>query len=140
MVENGRMGVFTANRKYPRVDVNQPAVLTVRVPDQALAHRVPVAIKSISCEGVGVALADTRYRLERRATVTMHFDVDGRHFEIPGQVVWVTPASAQGKPDVGVRFTLALAPNEMRQSYAHWIVNLLRRQGSPTAPPFPSRS
>jgi Tfp pilus assembly protein PilZ len=132
------MGVFTANRKYPRADVNQPGVLTVRIPDQALAHRVPVAIRSISCEGVGIALTDTRYRLERRATVTMHFDVDGKHFEIPGQVVWVTPASGAGKPDVGVRFTLALAPLEMRQSYAHWIVNLLRRQG--TSAPTPQRS
>jgi Tfp pilus assembly protein PilZ len=134
------MGVFTASRKYPRVDVNQPGVLTVRVPDQLLAHRVPVAIKSISPEGVGVALTDTRYRFERRATVTMHFDVDGRHFEIPGQVVWVTPPSGQGKPDVGVRFTLALAPNEMRKSYALWIVNLLRQQGTATAPAAPSRS
>jgi hypothetical protein len=126
------MGVFTASRKYPRADVNQPGVLTVRLPDQALAHRVPVAIRSISCEGVGIALTDTRYRLERRATVTMHFDVDGKHFEIPGQVVWVAPPAVPGKPDVGVRFSLALAPVEMRTSYANWIVNLLRRQGAAT--------
>jgi hypothetical protein len=134
LADNGRMGVFTANRKYPRVDVDQPGVLTVRVPHQPLAQRVPVAIKSISPEGVGVALADTRYKLERRATVTMHFDVDGRHFEIPGQVVWVAPPATPGRPDVGVRFTLALAPHDMRKSYANWIVNLLRRQGPPAPP------
>jgi len=137
VAQTDRMGTATiTNRKYPRAGLEQPGVMTVRVPDQPLAQRVPVTIRSISPEGVGVHLQELRLRLERRASVTVHFVVEGRQFEIPGSIAWVAPApGTQSGLDLGVRFQLALVPIGMRQSYANWIVSLLRRQGSPTVPP-----
>jgi hypothetical protein len=137
VAQTDRMGTAAiTNRKYPRAGLEQPGVMTVRVPDQPLAQRIPVTIRSISPEGVGVQVDEKRLRLERRATVTMHFVVEGRQFEIPGSIAWVAPAAnPQSRMDVGVHFQLALVPIGMRQSYANWIVSLLRRQGSPTVPP-----
>ena len=130
------MSNAAVNRKYPRADVDQRGVLTVRIPDKNVTHRVPVAIRQISCEGVGLVFLDEGCPVERRDMVTMDFKVDSLHFEIPGLIAWVAPRkSRSGQLDLGIRFQLALVPNETRQAYARWIVELLRRQGAQSQPP-----
>jgi hypothetical protein len=125
------MGLTPVNRKYPRATIDQPGVMTVRSSDQRLPNRkVAVAIRSISPEGVGLALQNDRPPLERRSTVVMDFRVDGHHFEIPGQIVWVASNPAQRGPlDVGIRFQLAAVTNDTRLAYARWVVDYLRKRG-----------
>ncbi len=126
------MGNATVNRKYPRAGIDQAGVMTVRGADQ---RRLRVAIRSISCEGVGVALLDPRCPLERRAMVTVDFRVDGNHFEIPGLIAWVAPDASPPTPvDVGVRFQLAMVPLKTREAYARWIVAYLGKQAPHAAP------
>ncbi len=117
-------------RKYPRAEIDQPGVLSVRMPSLQETRRVPVAIRSISCEGVGLVLGSERCPLERRATVTMDFIIEGFHYQIPGLIVWVAPPTAKGPLDVGVKFQLAAVTNETRQAYARWIVSFLRSKGA----------
>jgi hypothetical protein len=91
-----------------------------------------VAIRSISPEGAGIAFSGPPCALERRSTVTMSFRVDSHTFDIPGQIVWTAGTQAARSPvEVGIRFQLAAVPNETRQAYARWIVELLRRAGAP---------
>ncbi len=113
-------------RKYPRVAFDQPADIAVRIRGERI--RIPVTIRSISCEGVGLSLApEHRQHIPRGATVILSFDADGGDFEIPGRVVWsVSPTSVPGEVDVGVRLQLELAPYVMRQAYASWIVSVLQ--------------
>lgn len=114
------------SRKSPRAPIDEPGMLTVRTREQH--RRVPVAIRSISCEGAGLALRDRAQRVERRTTIRMDFTIDGRPFEIPGLVVWVADGAApEGTLDVGVRFLLAAVTHETRQAYARWVVEILRR-------------
>jgi hypothetical protein len=129
------MGTAQANRKYPRAGVDQPGVMSFRVGEQRLERRVPVAIRSISCEGVGVSLGGERCSLDRRTVVTMEFKVDSHHFQIPGQVVWTARPGEPGQMDMGVRFQLAMVPSAMRETYARWIVGLLKRHGVQASPP-----
>ena len=112
-------------------------MMTVRSSDDKVPSlRLPVAIRSISPEGVGVSLGNERCTLERRTTVMVNFVVEGHKFEIPGQIVWVAGSKApRGPLDIGVRFTLAAVPNEIRQAYARWIVDFLRRRGVQATPP-----
>jgi len=123
-----------AQRRYPRAAINEPAHLTLRTREQN--RRLPVSIRSISPEGVGLALKDTSQALALRATVRMDFSIAGRPFEIPGVIVWVAgAAAASGGVDVGVRFLLATVTHETRQAYASWVVELLRRLGVQAQPP-----
>ena len=120
----------TVSRKYPRAAIDEPGVMTVRASDpKHPARRLSIAIRSISCEGAGLVLPEGRFPLERRSTVTMDFRAGGHRFEIPGVIVWVADSAASVPLDVGVRFVLAAVPNETRQAYAHWIVDLLQRRG-----------
>lgn len=131
------MNSTPVRRKYPRATIQEKATLTIREPVTKTASRLPVDIRSISCEGVGLKLHN-KQPLEHRSTVKMDFSIDGRRFEIPGLIVWVASAgSVPGPLDVGVRFLLAAVPHETRQAYAAWVVNLLRRQGTSPAVAVP---
>ena len=126
-----------ASRKHPRATIEEPGVITVREWNRrAPARRLQVTIRSISHEGVGLALADGRGTLDRRANATLDFKVGGRRFEIPGSIVWVAgPSAPPGPLDVGVRFVLAAVTSETREAYARWVLGLLDRQGVRMQPP-----
>lgn len=124
------MNSTPVRRKYPRATIQERGTLTIRESHTKTPSKLPVDIRSISCEGVGLKLHQ-RQPLEHRSTVRMDFSIDGRRFEIPGLVVWVANTAAEPGPlDVGIRFLLAAVPHETRQAYAAWVVNLLRRQGT----------
>jgi len=127
---NGPMSAAPPSRKFPRATITQRAVMIVRgLDDKAPKRRVTVALRSVSCEGVGVSISEP-CTVERRAPVTVDFNADGHHFEIPGLVAWVGTATVKGSPfDLGVKLQLTAATSKTRQDYAQWIVNLLRKQG-----------
>lgn len=93
---------------------------------------VGVEIRSISCEGAGVALL-TPWPVERRQRVTLDFTIDAHRFVMPGSVVWVSRRSfeelEQPGLDFGVRYQLAAVTSHDRQFYAEWIITALRHHG-----------
>jgi hypothetical protein len=126
------------SRRYPRIEIDKQAALDFRLPSRGRMEpelvRIPVAIRSISCEGVGLALCDQRWPLSCGTSVTLYFVVDSQRFEIPGRVVWLAPQQQPSPIDAGVHFQLALAGSTVRQSYATWIVDLIVRSRE-TSPP-----
>jgi hypothetical protein len=121
------MGTATQNRRYPRATIDSPGVMIVRLPGHPMPRKIPIAIRSISPEGLGVLLGET-CPIEKKAMVTIDFTVGSQHFEIPGLVAWTAPSGKpRGALDLGVRFQLAMVPNAVRQAYATWVVDFLRR-------------
>jgi hypothetical protein len=122
----------TPQRRYPRVPFDKPGQLEVRVsPRRAPTRRmhVPVTIRSISCEGVGIALREPQaLPIGRGASVTMHFSIGRYELQLPGRVAWHRDRGESTYPfDLGIRLQLELAPVEMRQAYATWIVGVIAR-------------
>ena len=99
--------------------------MEVRVAEERV--RIPMTLRSISCEGAGVVLSDRSQRVRPGTPVTVTFHSGRDKFELPGRVAWCARAE-QGSPrfDLGVRFQLAAAQHAMRQSYARWVVGLIR--------------
>lgn len=90
--------------------------------------RVPMTIRSLSCEGVGLALQSPLSVPLRRGTgVVLHFAAGDRDVVLPGQVVWFSPEPGRTF-DLGVRLQLELAEARSRQAYATWIVDVTRRE------------
>jgi len=123
-------------RRFPRLPCNRPGEMEVRLQDASFRVervRVPVVIRSISCEGVGVEIEQRKVLpLPRGAHVTIRFQVSREEMEIPGRIAWSRRAGGEGEPggaaDLGVRFHLELARRATRQAYAIWIVDQMNRQ------------
>lgn len=117
-------------RQYPRIAIDHPGSLAAKVLGNEQIT-LPVAIRSISCEGVGLVLGNRDWPLKVRAPVRVNFKIDQHHdFDLPGVIVWLAnPRDTAAPLDVGVWFQLALAANATRQTYARWIVDLLRTSG-----------
>ena len=114
-----------ANRRYPRVPVEQTAELEARVGGSR--ESFPITIRSLSCEGCGVEFRAERRRVPAGTHVTVRFgDRELGRFELPGRVAWIARDGADGPFDLGVRFHLELAQLQMRQTYARWIVSLIQ--------------
>lgn len=112
-------------RRYPRVPFEARGEMEVRGEQEPV--RIPMTVRSISCEGAGVVLADRSQRLRPGASVTLKFRSGRDRFELPGRVAWATHGEGDGQRfDLGVRFQLAAVQHAMRQSYARWVVGLIR--------------
>ena len=77
--------------------------MEVRVAEERV--RIPMTLRSISCEGAGVVLSDRSQRVRPGTPVTVTFHSGRDKFELPGRVAWCARAE-QGSPrfDLGVRF------------------------------------
>jgi hypothetical protein len=125
------MGLATARRKYPRVGLERPCDVELRMPQgrgPTRRVRVPMTIRSLSCEGAGLALQEPLPApLDRGAGVVLHFSAGDQAVILPGHVVWYSPEPGRAL-EVGVRLQLELAEARSRQAYATWIVDVTRRE------------
>ena len=64
--------------------------------------------------------------VQRGGNLRLRFPVAGQEVEIPARVMWHTRS---GETLVGLELLLALAPAATRQTYAQWIVGVLRDRG-----------
>jgi hypothetical protein len=127
-VDNGPM--TAAKRRYPRVSFQHTGTIELRVPTGPRTSslvKVPVAVKTISCEGTGLCVAQPSMRFERGASLRVFLPINEHRFEIPGRIAWVAAPSSTGAVDLGIRFQLELTENVTRQAYARWIVELITR-------------
>jgi hypothetical protein len=118
-------------RRYPRVPLDQPGEMEINVRGEPGTSgrnlRVPVTIRTVSCEGMGLALRRKDLPgVGVGATVTMRLLVGGVNVEIPGRIAWFDPREPQGRFDLGVRLQLEIARAAMRQQWAEWVVGLIR--------------
>jgi hypothetical protein len=117
-----------ANRRYPRIVTEQLGAMEIRVVTKGKVDsrvRVPISIRSLSCEGAGVMLGQP-IAVERGSAATVSFAVAGQRFELPSRIVWIaSPTQTNRQFDLGVKFQLELAQHATRQAYAQWIVEQL---------------
>jgi hypothetical protein len=127
------------NRQFPRAPFTQSASVRMRGVGASFTD-VPAIIRSISCEGCGVAL-EQPWPLTRGQRVTVSFRTESaQHFAMPGVIAWRTDAmldAANRLMDFGVRFNIAAISHHDRMAYAEWIVGVLRERGV-AAQPAPS--
>jgi len=123
--------MFVAPRKHPRLRSNHPGEVEILLPGKPGAPRklcIPVTIRSVSVEGVGVALnAHPDRPLGRGDTVTMRITSDKDPMEIPGRVAWFNDHHKY-PIHLGIHLQLEFARANMRHAYAHWVVDLSRAQ------------
>jgi len=106
---------YAVQRRFPRIPFEQAA--EIEYLDRSQGKRVvcPVALRSVACEGIGIA-ADSKLALSRRARVNVNLSIDGEVVSLPGAVAWLRDGG------LGVHLLLELAMPEIRQRWAHWIV------------------
>ena len=126
-----------SRRKYPRLPWKQKGELSFK-DDLGDPVLVPVVIRSISPEGLGLGARRDDELPPVGTRVHVSFQIGQRDIELPGRVVWRQRASTHSA--LGIRLTLALARASMRHAYASWIVDRLRRsrQGQERSRVIPS--
>ena len=110
-------------RRFPRVAYRAPGELELHsrhLDDSSETIRIPVELSSMSCDGVGLSVAD-QSNLIPGSQVTLSFVVEDGEIELPARVVWAAGARA------GLRLRLARADADARQSFANWIVPLTNK-------------
>jgi hypothetical protein len=121
--------MYVAPRRHPRIRSNHPGEVEILLPGKhGPPHRVriPVTIRSVSCEGVGLSLEGRpKRRLGRGDTVTMHLSVNEHDVELPGRVAWFNDRHKYPL-HLGIQLQLEFARTNMRHAYAHWVVKLSR--------------
>lgn len=123
--------MFVAPRKHPRLRSNHPGEVEILLPGKPGAPRkvrIPVTIRSVSSEGVGVSLNGRPERPPGRGdTVTMRIARKSDPVELPGRVAWFND---QHKYPIhlGIHLQLEFARSSMRHAFAHWVVDLSRSQ------------
>lgn len=86
--------------------------------------RLSVLIRSITCEGAGIASTDLAAVPPAGSPVELSFYVAAEPVTVPGSVVWHGRVdSVRGSMDAGIRFELELADAESARTYADWIVD-----------------
>jgi PilZ domain-containing protein len=119
-------------RRYPRVPLDQPGEMEIRIrPTPGAASRprkVPVTIRTVSCEGMGLVVRDRRdlRGIGVGTTVTMRLEAGGARVEVPGRVAWYDPRAPETRYDLGVKLHLEIARAAERQHWAEWVVGLIR--------------
>ena len=123
--------MFVAPRKHPRLRSNHPGEVEILLPGTPGSPQkmlIPVTIRSVSCEGVGVTLEKIPERpLGRGDTVTMHLSANGSSVALPGRVAWFNDHHKY-PIHLGIHLQLQFARSKMRHAYAHWVVDLSRSQ------------
>jgi len=89
---------------------------------------VPIVVRSVSPEGVSVALRRDAAAPRQGQMVSVRFLVDRRDLVLPGRVVWVE--RYEHDCHVGVRLMLELAAASSRHTYAAWIVEQVTGQAA----------
>jgi hypothetical protein len=121
-----------SQRRFPRLPINQTGELQVRVGSDGKSRRVrvPVSIRSLAPEGVGLAMVERDYLpLKRGSQVIIYVNLDGTKLELPGSVAWSNRPEQRASPfDLGIRLHLELALGTSRQTYANWVVRQLSAQ------------
>ena len=119
-------------RRYPRVSCELDGLMEVRFRGDRDHRRllVPIEIRSLSPEGAGVVLLQEERGgeplvLARDTPVTVRLRPGDVELEIPGRIAWRKENNEESPYDLGVRFQLELAPLDVRQAYARWIVGAL---------------
>lgn len=83
-----------------------------------------VLIRSITCEGVGVATTQLEAMPPAGAPIELRFYVAARPVTVPGTIAWRGHvAAAHGAMDAGIRFRFDRADPESARTYADWIVD-----------------
>ena len=109
-------------RRFPRIPFLQTGEIEIRSKDFDKV-RVPISIRTVSCEGVGLHVTQSSaIGIKRGTSVTLHFVAGDSRLEIPGRVAWATE-----ERDVGIKLQLALAGAATRHAYAAWIVDTTKR-------------
>ena len=106
---------YAVQRRFPRIPTDQAA--EIEYLDRGCNQRVKkaVSVRSIACEGIGCEAA-SQLALARKMRINVVFSVEGTTLSLPGAVAWVRGAG------LGIHLLLELAPPEIRQRWAHWIV------------------
>lgn len=106
-------------RRFRRIPVTQEAALELRRGAPA-----PVLIRSITCEGVGIAAASEASVPEVGVHVELRFYVATQSISLPGTIVWRGHvAGSRGGIDAGIHFELEHAQRASARLYADWIVD-----------------
>ncbi|HTM22982.1 MAG TPA: PilZ domain-containing protein [Kofleriaceae bacterium] len=118
-------------RRYPRVPLEQPGEMEIRIrtaPGAASRPiKVPVMIRTVSCEGMGLVLESRGLQgLAVGTTVTMRLQAGGARIEVPGRIAWYDPREPNSRYDLGIKLHLEIARAAMRQHWAEWVVGLIR--------------
>lgn len=109
-------------RRFRRVPVVQEGVLRARAMGDET--RLSVLIRSITCQGVGIASTDVAAVPPAGSPVELTFYVAAEPVTVPGIVVWHGRVdSVRGSMDAGIRFELEQAEPESARTYADWIVD-----------------
>ena len=125
----------TAHRRYPRVSIDEPGELEVLImnEDSTYSRRsMNVAVRSISCEGAGLAfVAPPELTVRAGSPVTVRLPVNDGTVNLPGKIAWALDGSMSNAPfDVGVRLQPEAADRDSRERYAPWVVDLIARNRS----------
>jgi hypothetical protein len=122
-------------RKFRRIRYEHPAEVEVRIDAakpgvSARRMRLPVTLRTVSPEGVGLAMDPVQaYAPVRGGQITTVMQVRDQKFELPGKIAWcVRSSGAVPRIDMGIHLHLELAAAATRKAYATWIVNLTRKE------------
>lgn len=97
------------HRRYPRIDLETSGEL-VGPGD----HAVPVTIRSLSCEGVGLELAADG-TLVPASVVAVRFTLPEGPVALPARVVWAAGRRA------GLHLRLAELDSDSKRAFGAWI-------------------
>ena len=114
-------------RQFPRIRVDKPAELDVatRPSPGTEPTRLAGTIRSLSCEGLGLALDDpTAVDLPPGSPVTIRFLVEDKIINIPGRIAWQGEAAEKRPFNLGIHLELDAAGSTNRAIFAPWIVQL----------------
>jgi hypothetical protein len=107
-------------RRYPRIPFTERGALEVPVtyadPD-AGSLRIAARFHDISCQGAEIIVApNDSGHVVPGTTVQLVLPIDDGELQIPARVVWTASSK------VGLRLRLGSASDDIRRSYADWIV------------------
>lgn len=91
---------------------------------------LPIVVRSLTCEGVGLSISGSEWPwLERGTPVMLRFCAGERVVELPGHVAWqLEGRDPDALCDLGVRWYLEDPPCDSMLAYAAWIVERIGRR------------
>lgn len=111
-------------RRYPRVACDVPAELTI---DQA--KTIPVAIRSLTCEGMGLLIGDPMTDSPAlESTVTVRLSAFGREVVLSGHVVWFDPLRTGEPVNLGIHIDDEPKDPDVANAWADWVVSRISQQ------------
>lgn len=100
-------------RRFPRIPYTEPVKVAQ---EKGIAE---ASFFNISCQGAEIDLGQgSGEQLIPGSTVELQFELEGVDLTIPARVVWTASAKA------GLRLRMRDVSDEIRKTYAGWIVPL----------------